>query len=128
MLNLSKPLKQNQKVLNIKENLTNEVKCLADYRLNQKFTSDVCNTVETKIKKKYKVNKKQLVLDILRVGHDLNEEELKVIENQIDYLFLEGLIKGIPVIKKWVVGGLSLLGIHVNLLSQTSTVSSSNKQ
>ncbi len=67
-------------------NMENELRCMSENKLDGLLTIDVCNSLELHFgDKKYKdLNKKELALTLLKTAHNLNEEELKVVENQID--------------------------------------------
>lgn len=117
MLTLSKPIQKQEKVKIVKDNLINEIKCLEHYRLSQNLTEDVCNAVEFKIKKKYKVDKKELVLEIFQASHSLTSDEKKVIETQIDYLVSKKILKKFPLYKRLLDKAFFLLGITTGNLS-----------
>ncbi len=117
MLTLSKPLQQNEKINKVKEQLVGEVQCLSHYRLSQDLTEGVCNAIEMFIKKKYKKNKKNLVLEIFKTAHNLSDEELQVIETQIDYIVQKGLLIKYPKTRRAVKRFLWFLGLSVEMLS-----------
>ena len=68
------------------------------------ITEHVCNLVENSISKnKYSkpIDKKQLVIKIISQIFNLNSEpDKKIVEQQIDYLFNNNMIKKIPMITK----------------------------
>ena len=70
--------------------------------MHPELTSLVCNIVENSIKnngKNHKIDKKQLVIEILSAPFSLNVNEIQYIKDQIDYLFSNGKIKVIPILK-----------------------------
>lgn len=117
MLTLSKPLQQNEKINKVKDQLVGEVKCMGHYRLSQDLTEGVCNAVEMFVKKKYKINKKDLVLEIFKSAHDLSNEELQVVETQIDYIVQKGLLIKHPKTRRVAKRFLWVLGLSVGMLS-----------
>lgn len=100
VLKLGQKLERNEKLRNFKTELINELKELTHLRLSQNLTEDICNCIEWRIKKKYKTDKKVLVLELLATAHELNEDELTIISNQIDYLFDKGVIKQVGSLKR----------------------------
>jgi hypothetical protein len=46
------------------------------------------------------MDKKVVVMQILADGHELNEEELGIISNQIDYLISKGIVKKVGRLKR----------------------------
>lgn len=82
-----------EEVVEILKNLkTLEVK-----RLHPKTTKLLCNIVENSPSvQKYKLNKKELVITILKDVFNLNDDELKFIDIQIEDLVENKLIKKLP--------------------------------
>ena len=60
----------------------------------------VCKLVEEVIKKSDLINKKQLVLDLFKSIFNLSAPELVVLDNAVEFLWSNGLICKIPVVKK----------------------------
>lgn len=73
---------------------------LSDMRNNPELIKYVCNLVENLIKKKYKPDKKDIVLNILkRVVPNFNDNDVKHICEIIEFLHSNKQIKKIPLIK-----------------------------
>ncbi len=100
VLKLGQKLERDEKLRTFKSELVGELKELTHLRLSQDLTEDICKCIEWRIKKKYKKDKKSLVLEILAEGHDLNEDELMVVSNQIDYLINKSIIKKVGPLKR----------------------------
>lgn len=80
----------------------NEIPDVQKLRLHPELTSLVCNIVENSIKnngKNHKIDKKQLVIEILCAPFSLNANEIQYIKDQIDYLYTNGKIKALPILK-----------------------------
>lgn len=66
----------------------------ASYRMNNEFLLLVCNLVEHLVnKKKYKIDKKALVIDVLNAIFSLNPAEKVTTENNIEFLWNNKNIK-----------------------------------
>jgi len=64
------------------------------YRMNNEFLLLVCNLVEHLVnKKKYNIDKKELVIDVLNAIFSLNATEKVTAENNIQFLFNNKAIK-----------------------------------
>ncbi len=100
VLKLGKKLERDEKLRKFKNEIVSELKELSHLRLSQDLTEALCDCVEWRIKKKYKQDKKVLVLQILAEGLELNEEELMVVSNQIDYLMGKNIIKEVGTLKR----------------------------
>ena len=92
--NLAFDVKKNE----IKSKIIERIKELnintATYRLNNEFLLLVCNLVEHLVKKKYKINKKEFVVEIMNqlfVG--LTPAELQTINSNIEFLWCNKNIK-----------------------------------
>ena len=59
-----------------------------------------CKIVEEVIKKGYKVNKKEVVIDLFKALFSLTEPESKILSSSIDFLWSNGLITKIKTSKK----------------------------
>jgi hypothetical protein len=64
------------------------------------FLLYVCKIIENVVIKKQNINKKQLVLDLFKALFNLQAPELLVLDSAIQFLFDNGLIVSVPVIKK----------------------------
>lgn len=66
----------------------------ASYRMNNEFLLLVCNLVEHMVnKKKFKIDKKALVIDVLNAIFSLNPAEKTTAENNIEFLWNNKNIK-----------------------------------
>jgi hypothetical protein len=80
----------------------NKIPDVQKLRMHPELTSLVCNIVENSIKnnsKNHKIDKKQLVLEILSAPFSLNINEMQYIKDQIDYLYTNKRIKALPILK-----------------------------
>jgi len=68
---------------------------LQSFKLNNEMASLVCTLIENTVKKKDKVDKKKLAVQVLTLVFTLNPAEQIVISNQIEYLLENKLIKKI---------------------------------
>ncbi len=100
VLKLGSKLARDEKLRKFKAELVSELKESTHLRLSQDLTEAVCECIEWRIKKKYKQDKKVLVLQIIAEGHELNEEELLIVSNQVDYIMTKGLIKEVGTLKR----------------------------
>ncbi len=98
---LKKKIKVNKIVNYLKEELKDFSPAeLQEYRLNPEFIKYVCNLVETKISKKYKPNKKEIVLGILlKLIPTITEPDKKQISENIEFLHGNGDIKTITILR-----------------------------
>jgi hypothetical protein len=75
---------------------------IQEYRVNPEFIKYVCNIVETEIgKKKYKPNKKEIVLQILAklTPEAIVEKDKNFINTTIEFLHSNGDIKEITLLR-----------------------------
>lgn len=70
-----------------------------EFRLNNEVILIACNCVENAVKKKDKIQKKELVLKILGGVFNYNPTDKKAVEDAIEYLYLNGKIKKIKLVK-----------------------------
>jgi hypothetical protein len=78
---------------------------IATYRLNNEFLLLVCNLVEHLVnKKKYKIDKKVLVVEILNQLFTLNAVEKANVESNIEFLWNNKNIKSVSRWKLFCVG------------------------
>lgn len=78
---------------------------VATYRLNNEFLLLICNLVEHLVnKKKYKIDKKVLVVEILNQLFTLNAVEKVNVESNIEFLFNNKNIKKVSAFKLFCCG------------------------
>lgn len=79
---------------------------IADYpashnlKICNEFLLMVCKIVEEVVKKSDSINKKQLVLDLFKSIFNMSPPELVVLDSAVEFLWSNGLICKIPVVKK----------------------------
>ena len=106
-------LYQDIKVAEIKNKICdrlNAIEQLQDYKLNNEFCVLACNLVEYYVKKKYNIDKMNLVLSIYdRIFAFVTDEEKETIKKNIQFIWNNGHIKKIPAyrllfcgIKEWI--------------------------
>ena len=71
------------------------------YKTNTEFILYVCKLVENVILKSDGVNKKELVLNIMRTIVGCNDAECKLVGEIIEFLHSNGMIQKIKVVKKF---------------------------
>lgn len=87
-----------------------EIPDLHTFRQSDELTEIICCVVEhllSKKAKKYKIDKKAVVLDVyaeLFASAPLSADEREIISKRIEFLHEKGLIKAVPIIK-WVSKG-----------------------
>ena len=65
----------------------------------------ICNIVEYLVKKKYGVDKKQVVIHVFELlVPDITEANLEFISNTVDFLFNHGQIKPVKMVSKIALG------------------------
>ena len=81
--------------------LSTEIKSIDKLRLDPELSLLICNLVENSIKtgNKNKIDKKQLVIQILAQLFNLNDSEQVIISQQIDFLIANNKIKKVKMIK-----------------------------
>lgn len=105
-LNLIKPQNNLKKAQLLNDLLVVLKQKIADYpashnlKICNEFLLMVCKLVEEVIKKSDLINKKQLVLDLFKSIFNLSPPELVVLDNAVEFLWSNGLICKIPVVKK----------------------------
>lgn len=73
---------------------------ISDMKNNPELLKYVCNEVENLVKKKYKIDKKKLVLEIInRVVTNLNDNDRKSMSDNIEFLHANGDIKKVKWLK-----------------------------
>jgi len=68
---------------------------LPQYKNNNEFVLLVLNLIEHLVKKKYKIDKKALAVEILSALFQLNPQEVDSLENNIEFLHSNKMIKKI---------------------------------
>ena len=105
-LNLVKPQNNLKKAQLLNDLLVVLKQKIADYpashnlKICNEFLLMVCKLVEEVIKKSDLINKKQLVIDLFKSIFNLSPPELVVLDNAVEFLWSNGLICKIPVVKK----------------------------
>jgi len=105
-LNLIKPQNSLKKAQLLNDLLVVLKQKIADYpashnlKICNEFLLMCCKLVEEVIKKADLINKKQLVLDLFKSMFNLSLPELVVLDNAVEFLWSNGLICKIPVVKK----------------------------
>lgn len=105
-LNLIKPQNSLKKAQLLNDLLVVLKQKIADYpashnlKICNEFLLMCCKLVEEVIKKSDLINKKQLVLDLFKSIFNLSAPELVVLDNAVEFLWSNGLICKIPVVKK----------------------------
>ena len=85
----------------IVKKLSTEIKSIDKLRLDPELSLLICNLVENSIKtgNKNKIDKKQLVIQILAQLFNLNDSEQVIISQQIDFLIANNKIKKVKMLK-----------------------------
>lgn len=81
---------------NVKKQVVAGIKEIPDYedhKLSQKFTELICDILESTINVDSKVDKKNLLIEIMTDVFNLDEKEQETIKNQVGFLHESGLIK-----------------------------------
>lgn len=105
-LNLLKPQNNLKKAQLLNDLLVVLKQKIADYPASHnlkgcnEFLLMVCKIVEEIVKKTDLINKKQLVLDLFKSIFNLTPPELVVLDSAIEFIWSNGLICKIPVVKK----------------------------
>lgn len=99
---LKKKLKINRILSDLKEELKDfSVTELQEMRLNSELLKHVCNLVESSIKKKYKPNKKDIVLSIIsKLIPSISDPDKKQLADNIEFLHSNNKIKKYTFCKK----------------------------
>lgn len=101
-------LSQKDKKNKIKNSINSRVTQISNYEtlrnkssIDQELVLFVCNAVENLVKKKYKIDKKQFVVEIIDdLFHGLNQVEKDNVANVCQFLFDNALIQIVPVTEK----------------------------
>lgn len=96
-------LAQDIKLAEIKNKICerlNKIEELQQYKLNNEFLVLVCNLVEFYVKKKYNIDKMNLVINIYdRIFANMAEDEKTIIRQNIQFIYNNGHIKKIAYYK-----------------------------
>jgi hypothetical protein len=98
---LVKDQKSNDLIIVVKDKLQSLPPNLLLYKTNSEFILYVCKLVENVILKSDGVNKKELVLKIMREVVGCNDAECKLVGEIIEFLHSNGMIQKIKVVKKF---------------------------
>ena len=81
----------------------------SNYKNNQELLLLICNLVEFLLKKKDKISKKEMVLDILNTLFNLQPQEIQAYQSNIEFLHQSKMIKQVSKFKLFCVGIKELL-------------------
>lgn len=87
---------QDLKITDIKKQIIERINKFPDlqkYKSDVEFLLLICNMVEHLVSKKDKISKKQLVIEIFNQVFPLNENEVRALEQNIDFLWNNKKIK-----------------------------------
>ena len=106
---LQNKLKMKNKFAEIVQIIINDIKTnIPDFVENQldcEMILRICNIVEYLVKKKYGVDKKQVVVHVFELlVPDISEANLEFISNTVDFLFNHGQIKPVKMVSKIALG------------------------
>ena len=106
---LQNKLKMKKKFAEIVQIIINDIKTnIPDFIENQldcEMILRICNIVEYLVKKKYGVDKKQVVVHVFELlVPDISEANLEFISNTVDFLFNHGQIKPVKMVSKIALG------------------------
>ena len=110
-LNYIKPknsLRQREKKEKIKSLIKQRITTISSFQslrqnntVNEELISMVANSVENLVKKKYQIDKKSFVVEILEdIFGNLNSIEKENVSNMVQFLFDNLLIKSVPVVER----------------------------
>lgn len=103
LVSLKNSLIKDQRIADINVVVKDKLQSLPNtvsYKNNSEFILYVCKLVENIIVKSDNINKKDLVLSVLRVCLALNDAEVKVAGDIIEFLHSNGMIQKIKQLKK----------------------------
>jgi hypothetical protein len=92
-LKLSKSNARKIKLTSLTNELSDAVRCCSELRLKQSLTLDLCNSVEFLVKDSYGIDKSLFIKHILVQAFNLNDDEQKVIDEQITFLYENNHVK-----------------------------------
>ena len=87
-------------LINIVKQKAGEFPATHNLKVCQEFLLMVCNLVEEVVKKSEKINKKELVINVLKNVLTLSEPESKLVDVSIEFLWGNDLIKKVSSSKK----------------------------
>lgn len=87
-------------LINIVKQKVSEFPASHNLKSCQEFLLMVCNLVEEIVKKSDKINKKELVINVLKSVLVLSDAESKLVDASIEFLWSNDLIQKIPSSKK----------------------------
>ena len=110
-INYIKPknsLRLKEKKYKIKILIKERIKTISNYEslrngniIDQELVLMICNCVENLVKKKYGIDKKQFVVEIVTgLFNGLNQNDLDNVANMCQFLFDNLLIQAVPVVDK----------------------------
>ena len=105
-------LKKSHALGTVKCKLTEEIVKIGNYkelRNNQELTLHCCKVIEYLIEKHAKIDKKQLVVDVLNQLFCFDELETQGIKSQIDFFFERKMIKMPKLSKRVILFGINWL-------------------
>lgn len=84
---ISRKLKKEKLKKNIIEKL-NEVPDIQNLKMDVELVLFICRCIESEVKKKDKIDKKELLIDIVQsiFNSSLNRDDILIIEKQLDFL------------------------------------------
>lgn len=102
---LQNKLKTKKKFSDIVQIIINDVKTnipdFAENQLDCEMILRICNIVEYLVKKKYGVNKKEVVIHVFELLiPEISDANLEFISNTVDFLFAHGQIKPVKMVSK----------------------------
>jgi len=103
LVSLKNSLIKDQRIADINVVVKDKLQSLPNtvsYKNNSEFILYVCKLVENIIVKSDNINKKDLVLSVLRACLALNDAEVKVAGDIIEFLHSNGMIQKIKQLKK----------------------------
>ena len=110
-INYIKPknsLQLKEKKSKIKKSIKERITTISNYQslrngntIDQEVVLMICNCVENLVKKKYGIDKKQFVIEIVNdIFNGLNQNEIDNISNMCQFLFDNLLIQTVPIVDK----------------------------
>jgi translation initiation factor 2B subunit (eIF-2B alpha/beta/delta family) len=92
----------------IVNNLIKEIQTIPNYqnlKYDMELVERICQTIEEKVKKgnsksTNKIDKKQLVINVLQQLFQLNPTEIQIVDKTIEYFVSNGIVKNKTIFKK----------------------------
>lgn len=91
--NLASDIKRQEIITQIRERITELNLRLPEYKNNTEFVLLVLNLIEHLVKKKYKIDKKKLAVELLSSMLNLSNQEINALETNIEFLHSNKMIK-----------------------------------